>query len=218
MRKYAGLKYSPQTGLIYSSTKGKPVGSDNGKGYLTFGHLGKYYKVHRAAYEIMRGGIPKGKQIDHINGNKKDNRFFNLRVVTNRENQQNRKLHQNGKLLGSYYNAQQRGKKKWYCSVRHNGNKVYLGSYLTEMDAHIVYMQYLDKHSVPYQKEIDKRQVGFIVPPRYTPRVPECVRDEIEQYYAQGFRVTEIAQALKLDRHTVSKQVNKRVIKNANAS
>lgn len=49
----------------------------------------EYYSVHRLVYEAIYGEIPDGMQIDHINGNKNDNRIENLRCVTGKENQNN---------------------------------------------------------------------------------------------------------------------------------
>lgn len=46
----------------------------------------KYFYVHRLVYETFFGTIPKGKQVNHINGIKSDNRLKNLELVTPKEN------------------------------------------------------------------------------------------------------------------------------------
>ena len=43
-------------------------------------------RVHRVVYETHVGKIPKGFEIDHIDGNKHNNDITNLRVVTRSEN------------------------------------------------------------------------------------------------------------------------------------
>jgi len=42
--------------------------------------------VHRLVYKAWHGPIPEGLDVDHINGDKVDNRASNLRVLTRSEN------------------------------------------------------------------------------------------------------------------------------------
>ena len=46
-------------------------------------------KAHRVIYETLKGEIPDGYEIDHINTIKTDNRLENLRIVTHKENMNN---------------------------------------------------------------------------------------------------------------------------------
>lgn len=59
----------------------------SGSGYLTFGH--RMY-IHRAVAELFINKIPKGYEVDHIDGNKYNNNVNNLRIVTHYENMKNR--------------------------------------------------------------------------------------------------------------------------------
>ena len=75
---------SLDTGEVYSNTK---------KGFLkpTINHHG-YKLVSRLSvshiiWVAANGPVPYGMQIDHINGNKQDNRLCNLHLVTASENQ-----------------------------------------------------------------------------------------------------------------------------------
>jgi hypothetical protein len=65
-------------------------------GYLhaRLGAKGGKFLVHRLVYEEFIGTIEKGKEINHINGDKTDNRPSNLECVTNYEN------HQHAKKIG----------------------------------------------------------------------------------------------------------------------
>lgn len=53
---------------------------------------GKNHHGQRLVYIINNGAIPKNHDIDHINGNKLDNRIENLRACTRSQNLMNAKL------------------------------------------------------------------------------------------------------------------------------
>ena len=67
--------------------KGAPAGSVQ-RGYLIIKINGQSYYAHRLAYKMMMNEEPD--TIDHINNDKMDNRWVNLRSCTQAENQQNR--------------------------------------------------------------------------------------------------------------------------------
>lgn len=115
--------YDPETGLFVrkvsrGNTKaGDVAGSKDNKGYLRVLFNGKREKLHRLAFLYMEGRFPSG-QVDHKNGVKDDNRWENLREVSNEENASNRtKSNTNNQLgvLGVYrfgdkYRAMFKGK------------------------------------------------------------------------------------------------------------
>ena len=66
-------------------------GNKKDNGYLgcsvrKYGERAKKYKVHRFVWECFNGLIPEGKQIDHINDIRDDNRLCNLQLLTPQEN------------------------------------------------------------------------------------------------------------------------------------
>lgn len=64
---------------VISNTWRKRSVSLKSNGYLRF-------YIHRLVYEAWVSNIPKGYDIDHINGIKTDNRVSNLRAVSRSEN------------------------------------------------------------------------------------------------------------------------------------
>lgn len=79
---------------------------------------------------------PKDKVIDHINGNKKDNRRKNLRVTSIRENANNQKRHREGKPVGIFYSKKDN---LWVARIRDNGVRYSLGCYKTPEEAELAY-------------------------------------------------------------------------------
>lgn len=75
----------------------------------------------------MTGEFPEG-QIDHVNQIKTDNRFENLREVTNTINHQNIQLQKNNKS-GVHGVGFHKTTKKWRACIKVNGKLIHLGLY-----------------------------------------------------------------------------------------
>lgn len=81
---------------------------------------------------------PKNMDIDHINGNKSDNRKSNLRIATRKQNMHNspkRKCNKSGYKGVSYDNV----KKKWRSRFRYQNRELWLGYYDNKHDAARIY-------------------------------------------------------------------------------
>ena len=120
------LKYNPETGHFFwakitnSSIRiGSKAGSYHPTGYIYVGLFGVSYAAHRLAFLYMTGADPKD-QVDHINHTRDDNRFSNIRVVTNAGNQRNaEKRHDNTSgITGVSWNKNSR---KWYANMGGDG-------------------------------------------------------------------------------------------------
>jgi hypothetical protein len=72
---------------------GQEVGSIHATGYRHVTWMGKPHKVHRLIFLLEHGYLPK--EIDHINGDRQDNRLENLREATRSENQYNKGMCKN---------------------------------------------------------------------------------------------------------------------------
>jgi len=127
--------------INYHYTNGKWTVVDNKKnhtgGYCRVRFNGENILYHVIIWILSTGkDIPQGMGIDHINGNKIDSRIENLRLVTTRRNQQNRKKHREGKLVGCYFN---KSVGEYQAQIRIGGKVIYLGLYKTEQEAHEAY-------------------------------------------------------------------------------
>lgn len=134
------LHYDPETGLFkwIVSRRGVPKkGSVTGwydkDGYHLITIDYKRYQAHRLAFLYMTGTFPTD-QVDHINRIKDDNRFDNLRLVSNLENGHNKSIHKNNTsgVTGVDWYKQ---KKKWRARIRVNYKQIHLGLYGTIEEA-----------------------------------------------------------------------------------
>ena len=143
------LHYDPDTGIFtrMTSTGGVKIGSvagaNHSRGYLQCSIDGKLYLCHRLAWLYITGEFPLD-QIDHISGNKKDNRILNLRDVNNTTNQQNIKTCKSNNKLVVLGVHSSRGKFK--AEIRINGKKKQLGHFQTPELANAAYLEAKRKH------------------------------------------------------------------------
>jgi hypothetical protein len=127
---------------------------NNSGGYCQVGFNGTRVLYHVIIWILSTGeDIPQGMEIDHINGNKIDNRIENLRIVTRRGNQQNRKTHRAGRLTGTCYNKIYHDDKiyhYWKSTIQINKTRIGIGRYKTEQEAHEAYKiacKYIEKYT-----------------------------------------------------------------------
>ena len=95
----------------------------------------KYYqpRLHR---ELLKA--PYGKEVDHINGNKLDNRKENLRIVSRFENSLNQVCHRKAEE-GHCFLGVKRGKNSWIAQIKNKGKAVHLGTFTTKEEAALAY-------------------------------------------------------------------------------
>lgn len=136
------LSYCAQTGQFrwLTGRRGLPgttAGCRMNRGYWAISIDGKSYLAHRLAWLITYGIWPEG-QIDHINGDRADNRLCNLRAVSNAENAQNKRRARSDNdsgLLG----VRQLGS-RWQARIMKAGKAIHLGAYETKEAAHAAYL------------------------------------------------------------------------------
>ena len=98
---------------------GKVAGSINHYGYRQLSIKPKVYLVHRLAALYMTGKFPQD-DTDHINGDRADNRWVNLRFVTRSENNKNMKKRERPLPMGVHF-VKKTGRYKAVISRTHIG-------------------------------------------------------------------------------------------------
>lgn len=101
-------------------------------GYIRVGINNKKYYAHRLIFLYHKGYLPK--TIDHVNGDRRDNRIENLRAVTASQNQHNRKLNSNSTsgYKGVSYDTRSN---KWCAYIRLEHKRIHLGCHNTPEEA-----------------------------------------------------------------------------------
>ena len=100
---------------------GQEAGSIHKTGYRHVTWLGKVYKVHRLIFLLEYGYLPP--EVDHINGDRQDNRIENLRAADRSQNQCNRSALANN--TSGYPGVSWHKKSKAWCvRVMKNGKTV----------------------------------------------------------------------------------------------
>lgn len=138
------LDYEPESGFFFWKKKGKGkavlggiaghVGPD---GYRQIGLDRVTYPAHSLAWLFINRRVPAlGLVVDHINGNRDDNRIDNLREVTYAQNNTNKLAWGNSGIKGvSWHKKTQR----WRATIGFEGKQLYLGLFDHAIDAAAAY-------------------------------------------------------------------------------
>lgn len=133
------LHYDPCSGELRwrkargNRAAGAVAGSTDRHGYVYVHWRGRGVAAHRLAVFYMTGKWPPD-QVDHVNRNKSDNRWSNLRLATAAENSRNAPARS-----GIYKGVTRHSNGKWMAQIRVNNRNKYLGLHATPADAHNAY-------------------------------------------------------------------------------
>ena len=139
------LHYDPETGifrrLAVPTNRVKScdiAGTPDDKGYLLIKIDLRMYKAHRLAWLYMTGAWPEDK-IDHIDLDKANNRFVNLREATDSQNEANKRMLRNN-TSGYRGVSWHKRDKKWIAQIWVAGKKRHLGYSDCPAAAHFAYI------------------------------------------------------------------------------
>jgi hypothetical protein len=140
------LEYDSETGVFTRKKKRKrwgvgEVAGCTSNGYTTIGLNYAVYQAHRLAWLYWYGAWPNGP-IDHINGDRKDNRIKNLRLATPAINSQNQRRPRSGNTAGELgVTSHKQGPHGFRAKIHYKGRTLHLGLYDTAEEAHDVYVK-----------------------------------------------------------------------------
>lgn len=160
------IRYEPETGkFIRFANPVKPLnnavaaGSKCANGYIYINVFYVKHLAHRLAFLYMTGSFPTN-HVDHINGNRTDNRWENLRAVTHSENMQNLgsalSNNKSGGLLGVSFSKQYQ---RYDAEITVNGKSKYLGRFKTSNEAHDAYLK-AKKEMHPFSNRIFQTNIN----------------------------------------------------------
>jgi hypothetical protein len=142
------LDYDAETGTFtwrdgrWFGLAGKVAGVKTVAGYIKVGVDGRVYSAHRLAWLHVTGAWP-AHQLDHIDGERGNNRLANLREATRTQNSWNKKR---AKHSTTGFKGVWRSGAKWAATIRKNGRPVYLGTFETAEEAHAAYVTAAQEH------------------------------------------------------------------------
>ena len=157
------LDYNPDTGIFTWIKEpnrrikvGQVAGKTQSRGYIQIRFKGIDYFAHRLAYYMHHGVDPLGKCIDHIDGDRTNNKIDNLRLASYVQNQMNHiKLRSDNTsgVIGVSWNKQL---KKWQAQIYHYGVKKHLGYFINKEDAIKVRKEAEIKYFGEFRSKINK--------------------------------------------------------------
>lgn len=156
------IDYDPETGrFTWKRTRrgrfakaGETAGNIRKDGYRGIVISGRRYLAHRLAWFYMTGDWP-ALEVDHIDTDRDNNRWSNLREATRSQNNANERLrgcNTSGVKGVSYYHPT----KRWRVQIQKDRKKRSLGYFKTLEEAHAVYLAEAKRLFGEYARVVEK--------------------------------------------------------------
>ena len=139
------FEYDPDTGVFINRYTRGPAreGHEAGSyscGYWRLSVSQERLYAHQAAFLYMTGELPE--EVDHIDGNRCNNSWINLRAVTRSQNNGN--AYQTGlgvSGMRGVYLEKRTG--SWFSKIQYQGRQIHIGTFGTREEAE---QAYINKH------------------------------------------------------------------------
>lgn len=136
------LHFSPKSGKFLRLVgrgkhhAGQIAGTYQSSGYIQITIDGTAFLAHRLAWFYVYEEWPD--EIDHVNGDRKDNRISNLRSCTRSQNMSNRpvRLDSKSRVKGVSFHKASR---LWRAQITFNKKVIHIGSFKNKEDAGLAY-------------------------------------------------------------------------------
>lgn len=143
-RVHSLLRYDRNSGELFWRVRmsnrvkaGHKAGSVNKSGYVQIGFDGHRFWAHRLVFFMQTGSWPT-EEIDHIDGNKLNNAWSNLRECSRQENAQNRKNVPSTNALGVL--GVRRVGNRFRSAIEVDGKSIHLGYFSSAEEASAAYL------------------------------------------------------------------------------
>lgn len=139
---FAFFDYDPATGALRwrksagRAAAGSLAAKKSVRGYCIVALHGRDYRAHRLIWFMVYGQWPT--MVDHVNGDKSDNRLANLRLATVSQNQSNttKRPGKTSAFKGVHFVMD----KGWRAQIKHKRKLRHLGYFDSEEAAHSAYV------------------------------------------------------------------------------
>jgi hypothetical protein len=133
------LGYQPETGVftwLVGPRAGRVAGSRLASGYLLIKTCGQRLYAHRLAWMFVHGDCPP--ILDHVDGDRANNRIANLRPATQSQNMWNMRVRRASAsgLKGVSWVPKRR---RWRAMIGAHGKRKTLGHFATKEEAYACY-------------------------------------------------------------------------------